>query len=480
MKQNILLIGFGYHCRRIYYPILSEMKKYNIIIIDKKDQEENILNFLAKKNLKPREIILIENFSEKNDDLPEELVQELDKIIQKFKIKGIIISTDPLYHKHYAKWALKRNLSILMDKPISVHKNMSTIVDESKKLNEDFKLLNKLYNKRKKSILFSIVSQRRFHKGFQKVRELIKEVFEETNCPITSIGINHSDGQWRFPTEIIDIDYHSFNHGFGKCSHSGYHFFDIINFFFEVITDKEKKPNNVDIYSNFLRPLDFLEQINFKDYNSIFKDFKKYNKYSKDECFNKMKNFGEIDAFLNFSFKHNNNQITLGSINLIHNSFSQRGKIIPNKDFYKGNGRVRHETYTIQQGPFQCIQIISFQSKEVKKKDKLDYSPGGEYHFDIMVFRNNTLFKKWKSYKKISLKDLQKGRMSGYSRGHQEDARRLATLEFLEFLDGKKKKDYISDFTKHCDTVRLMAGVYKSAALKFNNKNPLVNIPYGN
>lgn len=83
-----------------------------------------------------------------------------------------------------------------------------------------------------------------------------------------------------------------------------------------------------------------------------------------------MKNYGEIDAFINLAFKHKNRIILLGSINLIHNSFSQRGNLIPNKDLYKGNGRVRHETYTLQQVPFQCIQVISFQSKEVQKKKR--------------------------------------------------------------------------------------------------------------
>ncbi len=117
-----------------------------------------------------------------------------------------------------------------MDKPISVNRSMSTDISAAEKLTKDYEELYKLYAP-KKDIIFSIVAQRRFHKGFQKVYNLIKEIFMETNCPITSIQINHSDGQWRLPNEIVDIDYHSFNQGFGKCSHSGYHFIDILNFF---------------------------------------------------------------------------------------------------------------------------------------------------------------------------------------------------------------------------------------------------------
>ena len=36
------------------------------------------------------------------------------------------------------------------------------------------------------------------------VKELIREVFTRTNCPVTSFQLFHCDGQWRMPGEIID------------------------------------------------------------------------------------------------------------------------------------------------------------------------------------------------------------------------------------------------------------------------------------
>lgn len=475
-----MVIGLGFHSRRIYYPIL-EKKNKGMIIIDTKDQEKTINEFLNKRKIKPIEKIFIDKFSEKLDNLPKKVEKELNLLKDKYSIKGVIISTDPLYHHQYANWALDNNLSILMDKPITAVKNVSIIPENSDKLNQNYKLLSDKYqkvNKKGKRILFSIVSQRRYHKGFQKVKNLLKEVYKKTNCPVTSIQISHSDGQWRLPTEIVDIDYHSYNMGFGKCSHSGYHFMDMINYFTNF-NENEKRILNVDINSQFLRPIDFLHQINLSDYKKIFgQKFEKVNKYSRKELLNLMKYYGEIDAFINLSLKNNNKTICLGSINLIHNSFSQRGNLLPNKNLYKGNGRVRHETYTIQQGPFQCIQIISFQSKEVKKERKVKYNIGGEYHFDIYVFRNNALYKEWKNFEKFTMKGLQKSQMKGSSRGHQEDARLKATEEFLKFLNGKKKGLFISDFLDHKNNVKLMAGIYKSAALDFKNKDSKVSIKY--
>lgn len=480
--QTIMVIGIGHHCRRIYYPILENLGDYNILAVDVLSEKNKIEKYISKRKFKPIGAVYLEKFPDETESLPAEIKKVLDEQVKKYSVKGVIISTDPLYHYLYAKWALERNLSILMDKPITITKNISIDPNLSNKINEHYIQLRDLYkkiNNKKRKLLFSVVSQRRFHKGFEKVKELLKEVYKETNCPPTSIQISHSDGQWRLPHEIIDIDYHSYNHGFGKVSHSGYHFIDMISFLTDFV-EADKKADRVEIISKFFRPLDFLSQITLEDYGKLFGDkFVKINKYDLNQLNKKMKEFGEIDAFIILAFKKKEKVTLLGSVNLIHNSFSLRGNLVPNNDLYKGNGRVRHESYTIQQGPFQCIQVISFQSKEAVKEKKPSYNLGGEYHFDIYVFRNNNLIKKWKRFEKISIKDIQLNMMKGKSRGHQEDARMAATMEFLEFLNGKIKKEYVSDFLEHENNVKLISGIYKSAALDFNNLNPKVEIEYG-
>lgn len=52
------------------------------------------------------------------------------------------------------------------------------------------------------------------------------------------------------------------------------------------------------------------------------------------------------------------------TINLLHNGFARRTWLNPGDDLYKGNGRVKHEHYSIQQDSFQNIQIHSYQSKD--------------------------------------------------------------------------------------------------------------------
>jgi len=482
-KINLLIVGFGPHARRIYYPVCKQEENnlgiqiiYGIDLLDKKSEIENYLR--ERGESLPMFYVESPNYTNILDRKTE---NELNKIIGKYKIKGVIISTEPLAHVQYAAWALSRGLHVLMDKPVSTVKNSSTSEKAASKIIEDFNYLKELYEKSKAKygrLLFSLMAQRRYHPAFRKMRELISEVFQKTNCPVTSIQSFHSDGQWRLPSEIIDIKYHSYNDGYGKCSHTGYHSFDIIPWLLEAAENPKKRINNVDIFSNFLRPNDFISQINLDDYQKIFPDFPKFSRYNEKTFRELTYNYGEIDAFNSFAFKHGKDTITLGSANFVHNGFSQRGWLKAKKDLYKGNGRVRHETHLIEQGPFQAISFISYQSSEIDpNKQEGIYDIGGEYHLDIHLFRNHNLFPRWKSYEKFSIRDLTTNVLGGYSRGHQEDARRQAIIEFVNFIKDKKIEPQ-SNFLDHEHGTRLLTGAYLSAARQFNGKNPLVNIEF--
>jgi NDP-sugar pyrophosphorylase family protein len=96
MTKHVLIMGFGHHARRIYYPILeSEKNKFDYIIIDLHEQKESIEDFLATKLSNPVEIVLIDQFAETLADIPFTVETKLDKIKRKYSPEGIIISTDP-------------------------------------------------------------------------------------------------------------------------------------------------------------------------------------------------------------------------------------------------------------------------------------------------------------------------------------------------------------------------------------------------
>jgi predicted dehydrogenase len=482
--KNILLIGLGYHARRIYYPILQELQKTGridwIFIEDLESQREVIERYLKERNAEKTSLFTIA--SPQNKKLDKWAEEGLNEIVREEDIQGVIIATEPLAHLVYAKWALRRGLNVLMDKPISTYEGIIKKEGCSKRLIKDYYELNKIYEESKKqnpNQVFAIMAQRRFHNVFRKMKEAIREVYEYTNCPVTSIQSFHSDGQWRFPTEIIEQTAHPYNQGYGKCSHSGYHFFDIVSWLMEAAEGKEKKPDEVEVLSSFLSPNDFIHQFTYADYRKAIPDFDKYNKYPETQFEKIAKDFGEIDSFNNLTFKKKGKVMTLASINLCHNGFSQRNwATAEGKDLYKGNGRVRQEMHLIEQGAFQSLLYVSFQTKEVNpdlQQGLFDF--GGESHADLYISRNSMLNPKWKCIEKFQAKDLIEAKMKDKSRGHQEDARREATISFIDHLEGKNdniRKD--SDLTQYERSVKLMAGSYQSMARRKAGKNPLVKI----
>lgn len=481
-----MLIGFGPHAKRIYYPIsIRDGDTYGFQIccaVDIDEKRTDITTYLQKNKSDTLPMYFIPKEKQTIGFLHEAVQKELDVMVQKYHIQGVIIATEPRVHKQYATWALHRGLSILMDKPISIYKDISTNSKLAKKLITDYDDLLSSYLKAKKahpSLMFSLMAQRRFHPAYQKVKSLIKNIFEKTNCPVTSIQSFHGDGQWRLPHEIKSISYHGYNEGYGKCAHSGYHFFDIVPWFLQAAVNNDKYYNNVDIFTSFVRPVDHLQQLNINDYKTLFQDFSKGKTSKQRHGKTLYSQYGEIDAFSSFSFKKDNHILTLGSINLAHNSFSQRGWLsVEGKDLYKGNGRLRHETHMIEQGPFQAISFQSYQSREVDPGKQIEiYETGGEYHLDIHVFRNSSYNPRWQTYKKYSIKDLSPRIMKGKSRGHQEDARRASVLEFISCFRGKRI-DPLSDLSDHKYSTLLLSGVYQSAVRRTQGKNPLVNIRY--
>lgn len=484
MKQiPLLLIGLGAHAKRIYYKIaVRDGTKFGFKIshiVDVETKRSDIKSFLQTQNDDKTPILYVASPDKTDGHLQPTLIKQLNDIVKREGIVGVIVATDPTSHVAYSRWALSQGLSVLMDKPVSVHTNVSTNPSVPNMLENDYRELLNEYRKAKKihpHLLFSLMAQRRFHPAFGKMKSLIREVYLRTNCPITSIQSFHGDGQWRLPQELIDIPYHGYSDGYGKCSHSGYHFFDTMSWLLEAAEGKDKAIDSVEISVNTIRPNDYLTQITHADYKKLFPSQRLPIQKNLSQL---LRTYGEVDAFCSFAFKHKDRTMTLGSVNLAHNSFSQRGWYSTfGRDLYKGNGRLRHETHIIEQGPFQAIEFISLQSEEVKPTNTKNlFEPGGEYHLDMHVFRNHALFQNWKSYEKITIENLSRQVLNDHSRGHQEEARRKAVLEFVSFLHGKILSP-MSDFSDHQRSVSLLTGVYQSMANRFVGNNPIITIPF--
>lgn len=476
---RLMLVGLGPHAQRTYIPSIKKLQeKYGVellLVIDLKEKEQNIKEYLKKIHLNVEQWF-IDKFESR---LPVSLEKKLDKSVEAKKINSIIISTEPLAHKCYANWALNQKLNILMDKPITTRRNVAININSAKGIEEDyFELLQKYKSLQKsKNTIFSINVQRRYHPGFRLVFQKIKEISTQTNCPVTSIQAMHSDGQWRLPSEIVNQDYHPYNVGYGKVSHSGYHIFDAVYSLYKASGLKSKFADEMEVVSSFVRPNGFIKQLEEKDYYNYFgKEYKKVNKFSTKKLNRLYESFGEIDASALVSLIKENEVIANVSINLLHNGFARRTWVTPGNDLYKGNGRVKHEYYNIQQGPFQNIQIHSYQSSDKHDTNtNEDYKLGGNNHFDIYIFRNIGMVGGNKTLEILGIEDL--STMYGMTSDQLivEQTKTNVVEEFFSSLIGLTPKNQItSSIEDHLFPVSLMSSVYQSYSTRLKNKNPVI------
>lgn len=480
-RVRILQIGIGFHAKRIYIPSIERLSaNYPVDLVagvDIVNARKNIESYLTEKAINMK-MLYLDAFNEPT--LPPQQKAQLTKFAKANKINAVIISTDPVIHKPYALWAIENGLHILMDKPITTRSHVSTSLEQAQALNYDYRELLSAYKSSSatQSLVFSIMVQRRYETGYLKVFDLIRETAEKFNAPVTSIQASHSDGVWIFPDEIIDQKSHPYSTGYGKNSHSGYHIFDIIWRFYSAANLSDKTADSGEVMTSFLSPRGLLHQFGQKDFRRYFPEYDMVKHRTDEELYDLFEHYGEIDAFSIIRLLKNNETVCNISTNLIHNGFSRRSWPQPNADLYKGNGRVKHQTYNIQQGPFQNIQIHQYQCEDKHDEGGVhEEAVGGNNHFDIYVFRNAAMFGPNElPFKKYTPQDILTDDSLDKTRLYNESAKDNVIIEFIECIVGTRdKKTMQSSIESHEMPVKIMSAIYQSQVSQTQGMTPLIS-----
>ena len=387
-RRSIALIGLGPHAKRIYLHYIKKHNENLALVVDLKSEKDNVRKYLDENGFKNTKIFCVEDKYKDYLELPEDIASNLLSVLQTFEITHIFISTEPKAHNMYLKFALKNNINVLTDKPITVTKNMTSVRSINKVRKQYYDILKLAENS---TADCKVMCQRQYHKGYEYIKKLLNETVSKYQVPITYISIYHCDGNWEMMHDL-DKENHPYKYGYGKLFHSGYHFIDLLSDFIKINNQlpKNKRIKHGEVYSNCFTPNDEKAIINVDDYKRLFSnqtipDF--YNEV-KDPNFKK---YGEKNFYGLMKFTNSNNQlITEVNLNLLHYGFSRRGWI-QSKNFYKENGRIRHESINIHVGPLMNIQVHSYQSKEIKDRTndmKFEEQIGGLEHFEIHIYRN--------------------------------------------------------------------------------------------
>jgi hypothetical protein len=119
--------------------------------------------------------------------------------------------------------------------------------------------------------------------------------------------------------------------GYGKVSHSGYHFLDCIYQFVKAGMSDDKRPDMAEVVSSFVQPNGFLNQLNSSDYSHIFgaENYAAVCKYSDEDLRRIFAPFGEIDANIQLTFYRDGEAVALAQANLQHNGFGRLAQTRP-------------------------------------------------------------------------------------------------------------------------------------------------------
>lgn len=463
--KNVALVGIGPHAKRIY---INYFKKYKInlsLVIELNQKKDTIRSYLNDNEFENTVIFTINDKYKDNFHLSENDNYNLLSICKELKITHMIISTEPKAHFMYLEFALKNNINVLTDKPITVTKDMTSLHSIEIVRNQYYELL-KLAEHSKGSC--KVMCQRQYHRGYEKIKEVLTDVVNKYQMPITNIDIFHSDGAWEMPHDL-DKENHPYKYGYGKLFHSGYHFIDLLSDFIKINDSlgKSKKIVSADVYSKVFTCNDEINVFNINDYKRLFKN-QEIPSYYDDNPFPVFDKYGEKDYHGLLTFYNKDGfTITTANINLLHNGVSRRAWI-NTRDFYKNNGRIRHERINIEIGHLLNIQVHSYQSKEIKDRTDNEEEVGGLEHFDIYFFSNPIINKE--PFKQIHLGDMYTNKEKEEFQGYNELSREIFLNNFLN------NKDCKGDIRDQALAIEILYSCAKGIHNQYEHKNKVEQI----
>ncbi len=481
-RPRILLIGLGAHAAHVYLPwIANHPESVRLVgVVDLTSRAAQVRHRLAAHGLSRVPQLYLSLRSIIDGRLTNQTIGALNALEV---ADGVIISTEPLAHFGYAMWALHRGHSVLSDKPVIARERISTDPSVAETVRRDFERLRHAYDAARSinpRCRFTVSTHRRYHPGFDLVRDAVEEVADETGWPVTSVNGELADGEWRLPHDLLHQTYHPLNQGYGALSHSGYHVVDQFCQLAEFGEQAGPSPDSLTAYACAVRPSDAIAQMPTSRLRKLFpgEDLGQH-VWAEAEMREASAPLGEHDVSAVVRLRHNGTTLTVGTISVIHQSVSSRAwPDSTGRDLYRGNGRVRHETWTVHQGPVQTIRIISAQADKSDPDRASGWQHiGGREHFDVHVFRNRSLMPKWERLRTYQVDELVPELTVRRDGGHQDIAKARLIAEFVTGIGPADAGMSASDLHSHSRSHAVWCALNESLARQLHGEPGVVTAP---
>ena len=479
--RRIMIVGVGPHATRFYLPALAATRpEFGVSVVaavELEGQGERTRAALAVDGHAAAQVFEVPAFEGR---LPTATAARLDEACADLGIGSVVVATEPMAHLGYALWAIDRGHALLLDKPISTRRDAAHDLDAARGIASDFEMLATAYRRATTASLpiVSICAHRRFHPGIQEILRLVADTCGGTGCPVTSIHCHHSDGQWRFPMEMLTQEHHSYHHGHGKASHSGHHFLDCAWLFWRAgAAAAGIAAEGLRVVASMIPAESHVLQLPRATYERFFgADYAGVCPLSDDELRLQLRRCGELDVSGIATFMKDDLPLCNATFDLQHTGFSRRAWARPPADLYKGNGRVKHEHLRLHVGPFRSIHVHSYQAVDQHdRQDPADLLPGGRNHYEITVFTNTEMIGGTAAVEQWNLADLAP---FGNTRLHIEQIKDGVVEEFLAVATGRLPATTLtSPMLDHAVPTRLLAALYESHVLLSRAENPVIRFP---
>lgn len=454
---RVLVVGVGLHAVRAHLPILvalsSKAPLHMVAALDLESAGREARARLDVAGLTGTRLYGLRGPIEAHG-ASAGLDAVLDEIVVRHDINTVVIATEAESHWPYVQWAVRRNLHVLVDKPVLAVQGASTDAGAARELVRQVDWLASALPDH--AAVARVLVHRRANPAYRRVRDEIARVTEQTGCHVTGLMTEHSDGEWRMPSELLRQRYHRVDRGMGVLSHSGYHVLDSTLWWLRA----SGLPGTPRVTATSVDPIRAFGQVPDTALLHAFGDTAP----SMDRVAAAQLDveWGEWDAHLRFEHEDGDRLLSRSDLHLLHSGFSHRGWVSSEgRDLYTGNGRVGHEIFSLHQGPFQAIKVFALQGGMLSSPAS-PYDVEGPRHCEMHIFRN-THFVEGQQYERVSLDELElptEDEFLGLGPGKV-----LMYQEFVEAaLLGRRTSPLDSSLLDHLDVMRTYAGCCEALA----------------
>lgn len=438
-RPRVIVCGIGSsHFIANYIPVLSSHRSAPLVVAGTElpDRINGARRRIRAAGLPDTTIVPVQPISSDGELSPSDPVA-LDAIANNESLDGVFIVTEATAHLPYLKWALRRGLPCLVEKPLTSHVDVSHRLDKARQLIDDFAYLNQLASENRSFL--SIVSQRRWNKAFLFVKDRIEAAFDRYEAPVSLMRGMKNKGDWMEPSLLVSKENHPYKYGYGVLSHTGYHPIDVMDYTISGVTS-ELGADRGQVFAQTTFPRD------------VYKFRSRSNREPNGSAAFAEASLGECTVNGLFAYFADEARLVNANVMISNHGISQRDFSKPGGGIWDQTvGTVRQESYTWSQGPFQEIDLEIYQDRTDAHDSAYDY---GGSNYGLITIKTNG---RRGTVERVSIAEF------------EADGRRAADAcldgAIMDFIDRLCGEEIIprSDIATHEVPIKLVSCLYQSS-----------------